>query len=173
MLILSEELYQKPIISVRTGSRIGTVVSPIINPANLHIDGFYSQNNRGVSLILQDLNIREFGPKGIIINEPSDLTELEELIRIKPVVELKFELIGKGVVSSVEKIGSVVDYAVDKNSLFVHKLFVEPAIWKSLVKKPRIISRDQIIDINDKQIVVEDTAQKSMFKNNLLATNDS
>lgn len=93
----------KPIISVRTGSRIGTVVSPIINPANLHIDGFYSQNNRGVSLILQDLSIREFGPKGIIINEPSDLTELEELIRIKPVVELKFELIGKGVVSSVEK----------------------------------------------------------------------
>ena len=46
---------------------------------------------------------------------------------------------------------------------FVHKLFVEPAIWKSLVKKPRIIGRDQIIDINDKQIVVEDTTQKSMF----------
>jgi uncharacterized protein YrrD len=110
---------------------------------------------------------------GVIINEPGDLTEPSELIRLKAVFELNYELLGKQVVSSVEKIGSVVDYAVDKNSLFVQKLFVEPAIWKSLVKKSRIIGRTQIVDITEKQIVVEDTAQKAMFKNNLLATNDS
>lgn len=173
MLILSDELYQKPILSVRTSTRIGTITSPIINPTNLHIDGFKCQDIRGVNLILQDLSIREFGPKGVIINEPGDLTEPSELIRLKAVFELNYELLGKQVVSSVEKIGSVVDYAVDKNSLFVQKLFVEPAIWKSLVKKSRIIGRTQIVDITEKQIVVEDTAQKAMFKNNLLATNDS
>ncbi len=57
--------------------------------------------------------------------------------------------------------------------VFIQKLFVEPALWKSLGRSQRVVSRTQIIEINDKQIIVEGGEHKKLFEQNLLATNDS
>lgn len=173
MLILSSELFNKPLLSVRTSSKVGLVVAPVINPSNLHIDAFYCQDQQGNELFLQDLSIREFSSKGIIVNDLNDLSTREDLIRLKPVIEARFEILGKQVVSNTEKIGKVVDFATEKESLFIQKLFVEPALWKSLGRSQRVVSRTQIIEINDKQIIVEGGEHKKLFEQNLLATNDS
>ena len=41
MLQLSASLLNKSVLSLRTGAPIATISSPLINPDNLKIEGFY------------------------------------------------------------------------------------------------------------------------------------
>lgn len=166
MLFLSTELYDKSLLSVRTSGVIGTVTKPIINPSNLHIDGFYCTDIHGNELILLDQSIREFSIKGIIINDPSDLSEESDLVRLSSVLKLRFELIGKNVVSVGKKIGKVIDFSTDKDSLFIQKLYVKPTLLTSFSSPQKIIDRSMILEINDKQVVVKGPEEISLVRKN-------
>ncbi len=156
MLILSAELYNKDLMAIRTGDKIGNIDSPIINPDNLHIDGFYCTNIRGDRLHLLDIHIRDFSSRGIIIDDPSDLSEKEELIRLQPVINIGFELIGKTVISGRKKLGKVIDFATEKESLYIQKLYVKPSVWSSINTPQLTIDRSSIIEISNSQIIISD-----------------
>ena len=162
MLQLSSTYYDRPILSLRTGGSVGHALSPLINPNNLKIEGWYA-TARGErnSYILPSGEVRDIIKKGIVVNDHSSLTITEDLVRLKKIIDVGFEVIGKQVVTdSKKKLGKVADYAVDTETMFIKKIYVNQSILKSLSSQQLIIDRAQIVELNDRRVVVRDTSVK-------------
>lgn len=166
MLLLSARLHNIPLLSVRTGARIGTVLAPIINPNNLHIDAFWCETVHSKSnVILLDMDIREFSMKGIIIDDHLGLSDPEDLVRLKTVLEIDYNLIGKSTMASKRKLGKVSDYAIDTASLFIQKIYVQPPVWKSGLDGNKLtFDRISVIEVTDTHIVVSGPEEKATKK---------
>jgi sporulation protein YlmC with PRC-barrel domain len=158
MLQLSTSLLNKDVLSLRTGTPVATITGPIINPNNLKVEGFYCQDRfdkRDLVLLYQD--IRDVMPQGYVVNDHDVLVEPDELVRLKDVLELNFELIGKHVVTtSKEKVGKVSDFATETETMFVQKIYVTQSILKSITGGSLSIDRTQINEITPKRIIINE-----------------
>ena len=155
---MSKSLLNRPVISLRSGRQIATAIEPVINPHNLKILGWWckvvGQTNQAV--LLAD-DVREIMPRGLAINDDSDLCTPEDLVRHREILNVRFQLMDKIVKTKRHKLGKISDYAYNQDSMFVEKLYV----MKSLVKlfsseDTSIIGRNQIIEITDKYILIKD-----------------
>ncbi len=158
MLSLGKPLENKPILSLRTGATVGLALAPLINPNNLKIEGWHAEDRydkrRGV-VLSQD--IRDILPQGFVVNDHDAVSDISELIRLKDILELNFELTGKPVLTeSKKRLGKVSDYAFEREGFFVQKLYVEPGVLKSFSGSSVIVDRGQIIEITRDKIVVKD-----------------
>lgn len=158
MLQLSANLINKSVLSLRTGAPIATVTAAIFNPNNLKIEGFYCQDNfdkRELILLYQD--IRDIMPKGYVVNDHDVLVEAEDLVRLKDVIDLNFELIGKPVETiSKQKVGKVSDYATEMETMFVQKIYVSQSILKSFTGGSLSVDRGQINEITPKRVIINE-----------------
>ncbi|MCU0667343.1 MAG: hypothetical protein MUF85_01875 [Patescibacteria group bacterium] len=161
MLLFGSSIVGSGLFSVRSSGRIGAVNSPLINPNNLHIDGFYCHTHNGqYSGIVIDQVIRAISYKGVIIDNHEDISEPNDLVRLKSVIDIKFQLIGKAVYSGNSKIGKVINYVFDDKSLFIIKLHVQPSLLKSFGSSELIIDRQSIIEVSDSRITISDNTVK-------------
>ena len=153
MLQLSAALLNKNVMSLRTGQAIATVTAAIFNPNNLKIEGFYCQDRfdkRELILLYQD--IREVLKQGYVVNDHAVLAEPDDLIRLKDVLELNYELIGKPVQTITKhKVGKVSDYATETETMYVQKIYVSQSIFKSLTGGSLSVDRTQINEITPKR----------------------
>jgi hypothetical protein len=165
MLILATSLINTPLLSIRMGGNIGSANEPIINPHNLHIDGFYCSTSENDNGIILDMDIREISGKGLIIDDHFNVSDEDDLVRLKDIINIKFKLIGKPIYSGRTKLGKITDYAIDTKSLFVIKLYAQPSILKSVKTDQLIFDRTQIIEITDHKVVVSgpESKQFSLF----------
>lgn len=155
MLYLSTRLNDLPLLSLRSSGRIGTILRPIINPHNLHIDGFWCQlSNTSAEQILLDMSVRDISSRGLIINDHQDISDAGELIRLQPVLDIQYSLIGKQVIANKKKLGKIIEYAIDIESLFIQKFYVQPPVWQSINQHRLTFDRASIIEITDKTVVV-------------------
>lgn len=160
MLYFGTKFINTGLFSIRSAGRIGTVDDLVINPHNLHIDGFYcSAMNGQADGVVVDLDVREINAKGIIINDHEDISAADELVRLTPIIELQFQLIGKPVYAGKSKVGKVTDFAVDTKSLFIQKLYVQPTLLKSMSVSQLIFDRQSIIEVTDHKVVVSGPEQ--------------
>lgn len=145
-------------MSLRTGGAIASIVGPIINPDNLKIEGFYCEDRydkKQLVLLFQD--IREILPQGYVVNDHEVLVEPEELIRLKDVIALDFELIGKQVVTvSKQKVGKVSDYATETETMMIQKVYVAQSVFKSFTGGSLSVDRNQIQEITPRRIIISD-----------------
>jgi uncharacterized protein YrrD len=158
MLQLSSSLLNQPVLSLQTGSPVGTTLSAIVNPNNLKIEGLYCQDRfEKKQSILLSQDIRDILPQGIVVNDHHSLTNPDELVRLKDTLDLGFELIGKPVhTTSKQRVGKVNDFAADKETLYIQKLYVSRSILKSLSTGQLSIDRSNIVEITSKKIVIQD-----------------
>lgn len=163
MLQLSTNILNKSVLSLRTGTPIATITGAIINPHNLKIEGFYCQdrfNKAELVLVYQD--IRDLLPQGYVVNDHDVLVEARELVRLKEVLELNFELIGKPVETlAKERVGKVSDFAAETETMFIQKIYVAQSILKSLTGGSLSIDRTQINEITPKKVVINEMMKKS------------
>ncbi len=161
MLQLSGMIINRPVLSLRTGTQVATALSPIVNPANLKIEGFFCHDSLSrQTLILVAQDVRDLLPQGIVINDHDVLTEPSELVRLSEIININFQLLGKTVVTnSRSKLGKISDYAVETTSMYIQKLYVSQSVFKSLSGGNLGIDRSQIVEITDKQVVVNDLLQ--------------
>lgn len=161
MLQLSASLINRSVMSLRTTSIIATTLRPIINPNNLKIEGFYCQDHlerRQPILLTQD--IRDMIPQGFVVNDYEVLTDPEELIRLKEVLSIDFNILGKTVVTtSKTRLGKVTDFSTDSQSFYIQKFYVSQPIYKSLNGGQLGIERNQVVEITNKHIIVKDPLQ--------------
>lgn len=172
MMLLSNSIANMPVFSLRLSGQIATTLSPIINPNNLKVEGFYvqPQNTRSTPVLLSQ-DIRELMPRGIVIDDLDVLSEPEELIRLKQILEIDFELLGKKVVTvKGKKLGRTSDFALNTENFMIDKIYVSPSVIKSLAKDSLAISRSMIVEINDRRIIVKDLQATSRSRVNLLAS---
>ena len=151
-------MLNKSVLSLRTGSPIATITGPIINPNNLKIEGFYCQdrfNKKPLVLLYQD--IRDILPQGYVVNDHDVLSEASELVRLKDILALNFDLIGKQVVTtSKEKIGKVNDYAAETETMYIQKIYVSQSIVKSFTGGSLSIDRTQINEITPRRVIINE-----------------
>jgi uncharacterized protein YrrD len=162
MLQLSDSLLNKPVLSLRTNSVVATVTTPIVNPNNLKIEGFYCDDKFSRSqLILLYQDIRDFISQGFVINDHDVLVNPDELIRLKDLLDLKFILMGKQVETvSKKKLGKVSDFATDISTMYIQKLYVTQSVLKNLTGGSLSIDRNQITEITNKRVIIHDIEGK-------------
>jgi sporulation protein YlmC with PRC-barrel domain len=156
MLQLSTSFQSVPIMSLRTGGEVAHTTSHIINPNNLKIEGFYCElDKKQLVLLIQD--VRDLLPQGLVIDDTEVLSEPDELVRLREVLQLGFQLTGKPVVTaSKEKVGKVTDYALETTTFYIQKLYVGQSLLKSISSGQLSIDRTQIVEITPKKIVIQE-----------------
>lgn len=159
---LSQTLLGQPVLSLRSGTPVAVITTALINPNNLHIDGFYCQDNANrETLILLPQDVRDVIPQGIVINDHDVLAEPNDLVRLAPIIRLQFELIGQRVVDTTGRyIGRVNDYAIDIASLYIQRIYVTQSIIRNFSGGSLGIERTQIVEITPKKIVVSELLNK-------------
>lgn len=162
MLQLSERLLNRPVLSLRTGQPVGTATSPIINPNNLKIEGFYCTDRFSKEqLVLLYQDIRDVLPQGFVVDDHDVLVEAAELVRLKEIMELNFALLGKQVVTvSHERIGKVSDYATEIETMYIQKIYVSQNLLKSFTGGSLGVDRNQINEITNKKIIINDLEKR-------------
>lgn len=162
MLKLSNALVNLPVMSLRTGAAVGTATSMIINPNNLKVEGWHVQEKFSKQdMVLVSGDIRDITEPGILVNDQEVLSPASELVRLKPVMDINFQVIGKQVVSQGgQKYGKVSDFAVETKALIIKKLYANQSIIKSLAGGSTSIDRSQIVEITDTKIIIEDASVK-------------
>lgn len=163
MFKLSAALQNQSVISLRTGGKIATSESLIINPNNLKIEGLYCIDQfSNARLVLLTQDIREVVGQGIIVDDQDVLVEPIELIRLQDVLEMKYELVGKPVqTTQKEKVGKVHDFAVDDQSYIVQKLYVSQSLLKSFSTSQLSIDRTEIVEVTNRRVIIKELLKPS------------
>jgi len=144
-------------MSLQTGTRVGTAAAHIIDPRRLTIVAFYCEGPLidFSPAILHVSDIREFSSIGFIVDSADNVMPEDDLVRLKEILEFKFDIMGKQVVEQGgRKLGKVSNYTVDSESFYIVKLHVQPGFLKSFAQTELMVDRTQIIEINDKHVVV-------------------
>lgn len=161
--MFNEALIDLPVASVQATHRIATVIKPIIDPRNLFIVALYVQTHPNVEpLVLFTSDIRSASSQGLLIDHDDQLMETEDLVRLKEIIGINFDLIGKRVeTEDGKKLGKVTRYAFDMGGWQIIKLYVGQALVKNPGSAGLIISRQQIVKVTDSRVVVKSTAIKA------------
>lgn len=158
MLLPSTRFIDTPVMSLQTGSELGRTIKPIINPRELSIVAF---ELHGINLdydpsLLRINDIREIGPMGMIIDSSDELISVSDVIKIKEIYELNFELVGLKVIDDKKRnVGKVTGFTLDASSFFIQQLQVKRPLLKSFGDTEFLIHRSQVIKITDDYLIVK------------------
>jgi hypothetical protein len=156
MLLLGSSFGKIPILSLRISSPVGAVIGHLINPHTLRVDALWCRmHNSKTPKLLVAGDIREISPKGIIVNDHEDVTSPDEVVRLKKIIDLHYDLIDKKVISGRLSIGKVVDYAVDPMNLSIQKLYVEPSLLGRLRYTRLTVDRSQVIEVSQTYVKIK------------------
>lgn len=159
---MSKSLFNRPIMSLRTGGQVGWAVEPIINPHNLKILGWWCKmSGNGQSLVLLAEDVREMMPTGLAVNDEDALATIDELVRHRDILEVRFELLDKLVKTKKHKLGKVSDFSYN-DGMLVQKLYVARPMTKIFSSDDLLlIDRSQILEVTDSYILVRDAEVKA------------
>ena len=159
---MSKSLFNRPIMSLRTGGQIAVAVEPIINPHNLKILGWWCSASGDSSLVLLSEDVREMMPQGLAVNDEMALSLRDELVRHKEILAIKFQLLDKLVKTKRAKLGKVSDFSYN-DGMLVQKLYVTRPVTKIFSSDDLLlVDRNQIVEVADSYILVKDTDVKDM-----------
>ena len=158
MLRFIDQVKDTRVLSLRNGRTITSIDSYILDPDKLKIVAFYVRPLRSEkSKILFSEDIRDLTPKGAIVDSEDNIMEDEDLVRLKKLIEIDFEIIGKKVLTTRKrKVGKVANATFDDKTYLIEKVYVSPPLLKTLNQSDLIISRRQIVEVNDYEIIVKD-----------------
>jgi len=158
MLILGSRLANTAVMSLQTGTRLASTSRPVIDPAILNI---YAYEVDGPLLdkhpsFLRTADIREMGAVGMIIDSSDEFIDKEDVIKLDDLLQLNFPLLGMHVIDEHgHKLGKVEDYTLETGDFIIQQLSIKRPAIRSLTDTGLLIHRSQIVEINDKAIVVK------------------
>ena len=163
MLLLGSRLIGVPIMGLQTGTKLAQTAAPIIDPANLKIVAYVVEGPLLAEKpsLIRIAEVRELSDIGMIIDSSDDFIGLDDVIKINKLYGLGFNLVGMAVVDELNhKLGKVEDYSLEASSFVIQQLHVKRGLVKSLTDTGLLIHRTQIVEINDRFIIVRTTAKK-------------
>jgi sporulation protein YlmC with PRC-barrel domain len=164
MYALASKIILLPVLSLQTGANVATIKGLVLDYANLEVVAFScviaKHSGPDIALMLRD--VRELALDCVIVDSEDELTELDDIVRLKSLRSQGFTLIGKLVVSDMgRRLGNVEDYTINIETNKVQKLYVKQSIVRSFFGSSLIIDRAQIVDVSLKQIVVREATLKA------------
>lgn len=163
MMLLGSTLLNAAVMSIQTGGELARTIAPIIDSANLKVlayelEGPLLESNATTLIRLAD--VRELSDIGLIVDSSDEFVRPEDVIALNEVYSRHFRLIGMNVTDERrQKLGKVVDFTVETGSYFIQQLTVRRPLLKSLNDTELLVHRSQIIEINDRAIVVHSEAK--------------
>lgn len=149
-------------MGLQTGAELAKVSREIINPHDLSVIAYEVE---GPTLdynpsYLRVADIREVSDIGMIIDSSDEFVEIDDIIKLKDIYELHFQLVGKQVTDEKQKkVGKVTDYTIEIGSFVIQQINVHRPLLKSFKDAELLIHRSQIVEINDTTIVVKSGAE--------------
>lgn len=84
---------------------------------------------------------------------------MDDAIRLKPILELNFKLVGLTAYVGRRKIGIVSGYAINPNGLFIIKMYIQPTLVRRLSSSHRVFDRSSVKEITPQKIIFIDTSK--------------
>ena len=163
MLLNGNKLRDVPILSIQAGGMIARTSDPIIDPDELKVVGFkiVGPLAKSDSNILDVQSIREFSNYGMVIDSADELVSGDDVVRIKRVLDLGFNLIGLKVESRKgSKLGKVSSFNCTEDDFMIQQLIVQRPAIKALMDPELLIPRAEIVEVNDYKVIVRDEEKK-------------
>lgn len=164
MLINTSRLINCPILSLHVGGKVATVTEVVVDPDSLKIIACRVDGplvGKEVGDILPMTSVREFSRLGVIIDSTDELVDAEEIVRIRDVLALNFNLVGLKVETKKgAKLGKVTDSTANPETWQIEQLIVQRPLLKAFIDPELIVSRSQIIEIDDYKVTVKDNEAK-------------
>lgn len=154
MQILASCLFNLPVASTESQSKIGQIYKIIFDPKNGSILGFLVKTSffqrPKVCSISDILSLDE---TAAVVENGDVLVEKEEIVRIDELLKQNIPILGqKAQTESGKNLGKVVDLLIDTATLMVTKFYLKD-LWQE-----RIIPADKICKITSKAVVFQDDA---------------
>lgn len=149
-------------MGLQTGSELARTTIPIIDPATLVIVAYEVEGPllSAHPLLLRIADVREMADIGFIVDSEDEFITPDDVIKIKSIYDQHFHLDGMLVTDEKRrKLGKVIDFTVETNGFVIQQLTVRRPLLRSLNDTELIIHRSQIIEINDRAIVVHSEAK--------------
>ncbi len=169
MIIASSALINLPIMSLQTGGELARTQRAIINPDNLQIIAYElsGHNLTETPSLLRMADIRELTSSGMIVDSSDEFITPDDVIKVNEIYKLRFNPNGLQVVDEKKhKLGKVYDYTLNTDDFYIQQLVVQRPLLKSLNDTELMIHRSQIIEINNKAIVVHSETEAPEPKRN-------
>lgn len=163
MILLGSNLKGAPVMSLQTGSQIARTYAPLIDPGDLSVKAYRVKgpllSEQGTHM-LRIADSRELSDMGFIVDSIDEIVELDDILKLKELDDLHFELVGMPITDEKQhKLGRVIDFTLDTTTFTIQQLTVRRPLLKSFNDTELVIHRSQIIEINNKSIVVHSEAK--------------
>lgn len=160
MLISNAKLIGAPVLSLQAGGAIARLEEAIIDPNDLKIIGFKLSGpmvHHKAENILDVQSIREYSNYGVVIDSIDELVAEDDVIRIKKVLDLKFQFIGlRAETKKGSKLGKVSGFTCTDNDFMIQQIIVQRPTIKSFLDPELTIPRKEVHEINDHKIIFKD-----------------
>lgn len=164
MLINASRLIGMPVLSLHVGGAIARTESAIIDPKKLQIVGFYVGGplvNEETGDVLDINSVRELSNIGMVVDSIDVFGHKDDIVRMKEAIKIGFTMTNLNVVTKKgTKLGKVSDYVVDTLGFKIMQFTVKRPLLKGFLDPELIMSRKDIVEINDDKIIVKDSEEK-------------
>ena len=174
MLLRTSLLQDTPVMSLQTGEQIATTSKVMVSPVTLKIVGFELSGRRLLTnpSFLRTEDIRELSNIGFIVDSSDECVGLDDVIAIKELYNLDFELSGMPVVDrSGKKIGRIYDTVFATETFTVEQLCINKPFLQSFGDAELLIHRNQIYEINRDAVIIRNQKQTAQQKGKVGLTN--
>lgn len=162
MLLTLDVMKNVPLMGIQTGRRLGVIGDPIINPNNLQVIAWYVNGNMiGFSpAVIFSEDIHELGHLGAIVDSADSILPLDNLVRLQEILDYNFTMHNLPVFDNTgRKLGVVESFNFDSDDFLIKQIIIKPNIGVRLKTSQLIVARSQIVEINNKKIIVNSTIQ--------------
>lgn len=154
-------ILQNAAIKIPNGLVVGTISFLAIDPAQGKLVGLIF--TRGLfakqAFVVAPKNIMNAGDGIIMISSPEAVDPIDEIIRARDVFQSKIDFFGMPAFSESDQfIGHCKDLLVDKESFFIHRFYIQNG------PQERIFTRDHVIGVTNKKLIVKDDALKQKIE---------
>lgn len=162
MMLLGSNLLNAPIMSLQTGGELARTKHAIIDPSNLAVIAYELSGQRLTMhpTLLRMADVRELSDLGFIVDSEDEFVTEHDVVKLDEIFHLGFDPINMLVTDEKQhKLGHIIDYTLDTSSFYIQQLTVRRPFLRSLNDTELLIHRTQIIEINDKAIIVHSEAK--------------
>lgn len=91
-----------------------------------------------------------------MIDDYNVLSDPSELIRLQKTIEIGYDPMGKQVETiEKEKLGKVIDYATEVETMYIQKIYVSQPLYKNLSGGNLGVDRSLIHEVTPKKIIIQ------------------
>jgi uncharacterized protein YrrD len=167
MLYFNSGLIGLPVREARSGNTVALVEKLIIDPRSFTLAALQLTTLAKEKFFLVTDSIAELSLKhGIFFSDTDAISLLPDLPRLEEVLELGFDLLKLpvrtqgGKKQRPQKLGHVEDFVIDDSSFAVFQVIVKRGLLSSLMPE-LAINRQQILELTNRELIVEDTYAKA------------